>query len=93
MINENGSIDTVAVAKRYFGPKATGSKVDCMEREFDGRWEMIKLMQDPTLEKEQLDQLRDRKIPIPYRWVTVEVVDPYVVLGILKSINKAEAQQ
>lgn len=92
MINEKGTMDTVAIARRYFGNKAAGLKVDCMEREFDSKWEMIKLMPDPSLSEEQVQELGQRKVPVPYRWVTVEVVEPYVVVGILKSINKEKEE-
>jgi len=84
------SEQTITVAKRYFGNKAAGFKVDCYERDYDNKWEMLKLIPDPTLSVEEVNELKARKIPVPYRWVTIEVVDPYVVLGILKSINKEE---
>jgi hypothetical protein len=83
---KNHGYDTVAIAKRYFGNKAGGAKVDCNQREFDCKWEMIRLMPDPSLDAATLAELKARNVPHPYRWVTVEVVEPYVVEGINKSL-------
>jgi hypothetical protein len=90
MQNESNVMDTVAVAKRWFGNRAGGMKVNCMEREYDSKWEMIKLMPDPSLSDEILLELKNRGIAHPYRWVTVDVVEPFVVIGINKSLTKNE---
>lgn len=85
--------ESVAVAKRWFGNRANGFKVDCMQREFDSLWEMLKLVPDPTMENEVLVELKSRNLPHPYRWVTVAVVEPYVVDGILKSLKQMESNK
>jgi hypothetical protein len=79
---------SIAIAKRWFGARAQGSRVDCMQREFDNLWEMIKLIPDPSLSDEVLADLKQRNVPHPYRWVTVAVVEPFVVEGIIKSLNR-----
>jgi hypothetical protein len=81
-------LDTVAIAKRFFGSKAGGNKVDCMQREFDCKWEMIRLMPDPSIEPAALAELKSRNLAHPYRWVTVEVVEPFVVEGINRSLKR-----
>lgn len=82
----------VAVAKRFFGNKASG-KVGCMQREFDYRWEMIQFIPDPTLESDVLEDLKKRNIPHPNKWVTVAVVEPYVVEGIVRSLEREEKEK
>lgn len=85
--------DTIAIAKRYFGNKANGRKVDCKERDYDSKWEMIQLMPDPSLDPAVLADLKARNLGHPYRWVTVEVVEPFVVEGINKSLKRAAEEK
>lgn len=88
--NDEVVVDTVAVAKRWFGGKTGGAKVDCMQRAFDYKWEMIRFMPDPSLDASTLVEIKARNIPHPYRWVTVAVVEPFVVEGINKSLNSSK---
>jgi hypothetical protein len=85
--NKAVDVDTVAVAKRWFGGKAGGAKVDCAVRSFDFKWEMIRFMPDPSLDTSTVAEIKARNIPHPYRWVTVAVVEPFVIEGINKSLN------
>jgi hypothetical protein len=84
---------TVAIAKRFFGSKANGRKVDCMERAYDSKWEMIQLMPDPSLDANTLADLQARKLSHPYRWVTVDVVEPFVIEGINKSLKRVAEEK
>lgn len=87
------SFDPVVVAKRWFGNKASGAKVACKQREFDFKWDMLQFIPDPTLEPEVLADLKARSIPHPYKWVTVSVVEPYVIEGIVRSLNRANEEK
>ncbi len=80
-------LDTVAIARRYFG--FTSAEVDCYER-FDYMWEMLQYVVDPTLTDEQKADIQARKLPMPKRWLTVHVVKPYVIEGILKSLERGK---
>lgn len=93
VITSSETIDTVAVAKRWFGSKAQGMKVNCMQREYDYKWEMIQFMPDPTLEPAQVAELKSRDIAHPFRWVTVAVIEPFVVEGINKSLKRANNEE
>lgn len=80
----------VAIARRWFGNRASGAKVACQQREFDYKWDMLKYVPDPTLDAEALVDIKARNLPHPLKWVTVEVVEPYVIEGIKKSLNREE---
>jgi hypothetical protein len=45
---------------------------------------------DPTLTQEEVQSIRARKLPMPMRWVTTDVVKPYVIEGIKKSLTRKE---
>lgn len=83
------TLDTVAIAKRFYGNKASNVKVNAIERD-DYMWEMIQFIPDPTLERPVLDDLKTRGLSVPLRWVTTDVVKPYIIEGIKKSLAKAE---
>jgi hypothetical protein len=90
LIMEETIEQEIAIARRWFGNRAGGAKVACKQREFDYKWDMLKLVADPTLTSEQLADIKARNLPIPTKWVTVEVVEPYIVEGIKKSLNREE---
>ncbi len=82
-------LDTVAIAKRFYGNKASNTKVNAVERD-DYMWEMIQFIPDPTLEQPVLDDLKTRGLAVPCRWVTTDIVKPYIIEGIKKSLAKSE---
>jgi hypothetical protein len=89
----SNEFDPVAVAKRWFGNKANGAKVACMQRDFDFKWDMLQFVPDPTLDEATLLDLKTRGVPQPYKWVTVAVVEPYVIEGIVRSLNRMNEEK
>lgn len=81
------------VARRYFANKGASTKVFCIQREFDYKWEMLQQVQDPTLDAQQLADLKARNIPHPLKWVTAAVVEPYIIEGIAKSLKREEEER
>lgn len=85
---------TQPIARRWFGSKNNNYKVNCAQRnEYDYLWEMIQFMPDPSLDESVLEDLKKRNLPVPYRWITVAVVEPYIIEGIYRSIIKEKEEK
>lgn len=87
---ETNTKESIAIAKRFYGNRAGNNLVDCNVRDYDEQIEMLMRVIDPTLTQEELQSVRARKLPPPFKWVTTDVVKPYVVEGIRKSLAKKE---